>query len=87
MVGESNLAWKLRDDIAFIAGAAGHILVLGESGVGKEVVAHAIHGFSTRGRASWLPAAPRRFRTRSSTPSSSATSETTRTRVCETGLV
>ena len=49
MVGESNLSWKLRDDIAFIAGAAGHVLVLGDSGVGKEVAAHAIHGFSSRG--------------------------------------
>lgn len=49
IVGESATAWKLRDDIAFVAGAAGHILVLGESGVGKEVAAHAIHTFSGRG--------------------------------------
>ena len=49
MVGESPVAWKLRDDIAFVAGAVGHILVLGESGVGKEVAAHAIHTFSGRG--------------------------------------
>ena len=49
MVGESTLAWKLRDDIAFIAGAGGHVLVLGDSGVGKEVAAHAIHRSSSRG--------------------------------------
>jgi two-component system nitrogen regulation response regulator GlnG/two-component system response regulator HydG len=49
MVGESVTAWKLRDDISFVAGAAGHILVLEESGVGKEVAAHAIHAFSGRG--------------------------------------
>lgn len=50
MVGESSLAWKLRNDIAFLAHAAGHVLVVGESGVGKEVAAHAIHGHSPRGQ-------------------------------------
>lgn len=38
-----------RDDIAIVAGADGHILVLGESSVGKEVAVHAIHTFSGRG--------------------------------------
>lgn len=48
MVGESPLSWRLRNDIAFLANAVGHVLVVGESGVGKEVAARAIHGHSPR---------------------------------------
>jgi DNA-binding NtrC family response regulator len=50
MVGESGPAWRLREQIAFIAGATGHVLILGSSGSGKELVANAIHAISPAGR-------------------------------------
>ncbi len=49
MVGESDAAWALRTAIASIAARAGHVLVTGPSGSGKEIVARAIHGLSPRG--------------------------------------
>lgn len=49
-VGESPLAWELRDQCAFVAGRAAHVLVLGESGSGKEVIARAIHALSPRNK-------------------------------------
>src|SRR5262249_20575453 len=42
-VGESPAAWLLRDEVALVAPRHEHVLVLGESGVGKELVAHALH--------------------------------------------
>ncbi len=48
-VGESPVAWKLRDTAAFVAARAAHVLLLGESGTGKEVVARMIHELSKRG--------------------------------------
>lgn len=48
MVGETVATWKLRDRIAFVAPRAGHVLLLGESGVGKELVAAALHRNSKR---------------------------------------
>ncbi len=50
IVGESPSAWQLREHVAFIAGRAAHVLVLGPSGAGKEVVAQAIHALSKRGK-------------------------------------
>ena len=47
-VGESALAWKLRDSAAFVAARTPHVLLLGESGTGKEVVAQAVHELSAR---------------------------------------
>jgi two-component system nitrogen regulation response regulator GlnG/two-component system response regulator HydG len=47
-VGESPDAWRLRNEIAVAARRHEHALVLGESGVGKEIVAQAIHGLSAR---------------------------------------
>lgn len=48
-VGEGPAMWRLRDRVAFVARASGHVLVTGESGAGKELVARAIHGASARG--------------------------------------
>jgi len=47
-VGETPAAWALRDGVAFVAYAEGHVLVRGESGTGKELCAAAIHGLSAR---------------------------------------
>ncbi len=48
LVGESPVAWELRERIAFLAARSGHVLVLGESGTGKELVARALHELSPR---------------------------------------
>ena len=50
LVGESPAAWALRDRLAFVAPRPGHVLVLGRSGTGKELVARAVHERSDRGR-------------------------------------
>lgn len=50
LVGESAAAWELREQAAFVAARAAHVLVLGDSGSGKELVAQAIHAASKRGR-------------------------------------
>lgn len=49
-VGESAAAWELRDQLAFCAASDKHVLLLGESGVGKELAAAAIHRLSSRGK-------------------------------------
>ena len=54
MVGESAAAWRLRDDVRFVAGSEGHTLILGPSGAGKELVAAALHRASARGRRAWV---------------------------------
>lgn len=43
MVGESPAAWQLRGAIERCGVFDGHVLVLGETGVGKELVARALH--------------------------------------------
>lgn len=48
MVGESVAAWSLRDRVAFAASCGLHVVLFGESGVGKELVARAIHALSKR---------------------------------------
>ncbi|MCC6553748.1 MAG: sigma-54-dependent Fis family transcriptional regulator, partial [Polyangiaceae bacterium] len=48
IVGESPAAWALRDSLVFAARSGHHVLVLGESGVGKELAARAIHALSPR---------------------------------------
>ena len=49
IVGESDVAWALRRRIQRAAVAAGHVLVIGASGAGKELVARAVHAHSPRG--------------------------------------
>jgi DNA-binding NtrC family response regulator len=51
MVGESAMAWQLRAELAAAAASDGHLLLLGETGAGKEVAARVVHGLSARGRA------------------------------------
>lgn len=48
IVGESPAAWLLRDRIAWMAAAAEHLLLLGDSGSGKELCARAVHELSRR---------------------------------------
>jgi two-component system nitrogen regulation response regulator GlnG/two-component system response regulator HydG len=48
MLGESSAMWRLRDQIAFAAKSASHVLLRGDSGTGKELAARAIHRLSTR---------------------------------------
>ncbi len=48
IVGESPAVWLLREQLAFAAVANQHVLLLGDSGSGKELAAHAIHALSPR---------------------------------------
>jgi two-component system nitrogen regulation response regulator NtrX len=48
IIGESVPIKALRQQIALMAPTNGRVLVYGESGVGKELVAHAIHANSAR---------------------------------------
>lgn len=50
MVGESPASWALRAALASAAAADEHVLLLGESGSGKEVAAALLHGLSSRRR-------------------------------------
>lgn len=50
LVGESPALWHLRAQLGFIAPRAGHTLIFGASGSGKELVARALHRRSPRGQ-------------------------------------
>jgi DNA-binding NtrC family response regulator len=54
LLGESPEAWRLRDAVGFQARAGAHVLVLGESGAGKELVARATHLLSARSHAPFV---------------------------------
>lgn len=49
LVGESPAMWQIRRTITFVAARPEHVLVTGESGSGKELVASAVHALSARG--------------------------------------
>ncbi len=48
MVGESPQIWGLRSHLSFVAGRNAHVLVIGPSGTGKELIARGIHNASSR---------------------------------------
>ena len=48
IVGEHRAIWELRDQLAFAAESDQHVLLLGESGSGKELAARALHQLSRR---------------------------------------
>jgi two-component system nitrogen regulation response regulator NtrX len=48
IVGESPVMKHLQDIIRRVAPTTGSVLITGENGTGKEVMAHAIHAFSQR---------------------------------------
>jgi len=48
MVGESPALWDVREQLAFCAASNRHVLLLGESGSGKELAARALHRLSSR---------------------------------------
>lgn len=53
-VGETPAAWATREEIDFLARRPLHVLILGESGVGKELAARALHAGSRRRNKPWV---------------------------------
>jgi two-component system nitrogen regulation response regulator NtrX len=49
MVGESYVMGQLREQVAMAAPTNGRVLIFGENGTGKELVARSIHSLSHRG--------------------------------------
>ncbi len=54
MIGESNAIKKLKEQIEIAAPSSGWVLITGENGTGKELVARAIHRQSTRGQKAFV---------------------------------
>lgn len=54
LVGETEIMWRLRNDIREIAGFRRSALILGQTGSGKELVAQAIHKCSERAKGPFL---------------------------------
>ncbi|MEX0876796.1 MAG: sigma-54 dependent transcriptional regulator [Phycisphaerales bacterium] len=54
LVGDSAAMRKVREQVRAVASSHGTVLITGESGVGKEVVAHAVHDLSPRGQSPYL---------------------------------
>jgi DNA-binding NtrC family response regulator len=54
IVGDSPIMQEIKDQVRAIAGSHGTVLIAGESGVGKEVVARAIHELSPRAHEPFL---------------------------------
>ena len=50
LTGTSSVMSELRQEIERIARSEAKVLITGESGVGKELVAHAVHAQSPRAR-------------------------------------
>jgi two-component system nitrogen regulation response regulator NtrX len=54
MVGESHAVRQLREQIAMAAPTNGRVLIYGENGTGKELVARTIHSLSKRRQAAFV---------------------------------
>jgi len=54
LLGESVIMRRVREQIRLCASTNGRVLVTGETGTGKEVVARAIHAQSERRNGSWV---------------------------------
>src|SRR5205085_9888673 len=54
MVGESHAMRQLREQVAMAAPTNGRVLIYGENGTGKELVARTIHGLSRRRAAAFV---------------------------------
>ncbi|MEQ1868896.1 MAG: sigma-54 dependent transcriptional regulator [Vicinamibacterales bacterium] len=54
MVGDSDAMRQLRDQVAMAAPTNGRVLILGENGTGKELVARTIHTLSRRRNAAFV---------------------------------
>jgi transcriptional regulator with AAA-type ATPase domain len=48
IIGEAPAAWQLRRELLRVAASDAHVLILGESGSGKELCAQAVHAASGR---------------------------------------
>ncbi len=55
IIGESQAMKMVRDRIKQIAPSKATVLITGETGTGKELVAHAIHNFSPRAKRLFVP--------------------------------
>jgi two-component system, NtrC family, response regulator AtoC len=54
ILGESQQMQKVRADIALVAQSSANVLIVGETGTGKELAAHAIHQQSSRSSKSFV---------------------------------
>ncbi|MEP4561062.1 MAG: sigma-54 dependent transcriptional regulator [Nitratireductor sp.] len=54
LVGRNPAMRRLREEIAALAGTDADVLILGETGSGKEVVARALHDFGDRSRGNFV---------------------------------
>lgn len=54
ILGESDIIKKLKENIRIIAPTDASVLILGENGTGKELVARAIHRLSTRKKGTFM---------------------------------
>jgi len=55
IIGDSVPMKALRQQLSLMAGTNGRVLIYGESGTGKELVAHALHGMSSRAGRPFVP--------------------------------
>jgi DNA-binding NtrC family response regulator len=54
LIGANGLMERLREDILDLGQADGHVLIEGETGTGKTLVAHALHAVSSRARKKFI---------------------------------